>query len=79
MLAIPLDALELPAVDVIQLDCEGSEDKALRGAFGTIKNHLPVISIEAPNEKARSILGFFKYREVGRCGSLPDVVFASIA
>lgn len=44
--ALRLDDLNLPACDLIQLDVEGWEAPALRGAFRTVMEFRPVIVIE---------------------------------
>lgn len=75
--AVPLDALALPVVDAIQLDCEGGEDKVIAGAIATIARCRPVISIERPGDELRKTLADIGYAEVGRCGTMPDVVFAT--
>lgn len=43
---IKLDSLGLPACDLIILDIEGYELPALRGAFWTLRNFLPVVHVE---------------------------------
>jgi FkbM family methyltransferase len=43
---IAVDDLNLPYCDLIQLDVEGYELNALRGAINTIKQHKPVLCIE---------------------------------
>lgn len=43
---IPVDSLNLPACDLLQLDVEGYELFSLRGAEETIKRFNPVIMIE---------------------------------
>lgn len=72
-----LDAMEFPALDALQLDCEGHEAAVVAGAWRTIKRHRPVISIEAPDAALRASLEGLGYEEVGRCGTMPDVVFAA--
>lgn len=44
--AITIDSLDLDACDLIYLDIEGAEFKALQGAIETIKQHKPVIAVE---------------------------------
>ncbi len=72
---LPLDALDLPTVDVIQLDCEGSEEKALLGARSTIERCRPTIAVEHPDARVRGLMFSLGYAVAGRCGSMPDVVF----
>jgi len=43
---VTIDALNLPACDLLQLDVEGYEFEALKGAERTIKQHSPVIVLE---------------------------------
>jgi len=43
---IVIDDLNLPGCDLIQLDVEGYEFKALKGALETIKKYRPVICVE---------------------------------
>lgn len=43
---IVIDNLNLKYCDLIQLDVEGYELKALKGAYNTIKKHKPVLCIE---------------------------------
>jgi len=43
---IVIDDLNLPGCDLIQLDVEGYEVKALKGAVETIKKYRPVICVE---------------------------------
>lgn len=47
---ITIDSLNLPALDLLQLDIEGYEFNAIRGAINTIKNYRPVIVAERGNE-----------------------------
>lgn len=74
---LALDAMEFPAVDAIQLDCEGHETKIIAGAVNTLRKHHPVVSIEKPDAAARDMLGELGYVEVERVGLMPDVVFAA--
>ena len=43
---VTIDSLKLPACDLLQLDIEGYEFEALKGAERTIKKHSPVIVLE---------------------------------
>lgn len=71
----PLDALGLTDVDLIQLDVEGYEFEALKGAELTIQNSRPIIQLELRNlttkygstdEEVRAWLGALGYREVAQ-------------
>lgn len=77
-----IDDLELKACDLISLDLEGYEDKALIGAEYTLKRFKPVVMIEEkplphlqPNEhlKARKHLESIGYKEAFQIHR--DVVF----
>jgi FkbM family methyltransferase len=48
---VPIDAFQFPAVDVIQLDVEGYELRALTGAIDTITTHHPLLIIENGHEQ----------------------------
>jgi len=81
LLALPLDALSFQAVDAIQLDCEEWEENVIAGAKNTLVKHRPIVSLEAPVSHGRqhmllALMSDLDYREVGRCGSMPDIVFA---
>jgi FkbM family methyltransferase len=41
-----LDDLDLPAPDLIKIDCEGAEMQVLRGALATLRKHRPVLHLE---------------------------------
>jgi len=53
-----IDNLGLVACDFIQLDIEGSELEALRGAIKTIKTYQPVIACELSTENREEITEF---------------------
>ena len=76
-IALPLDALALRDVDVMQFDCEGGEHKIIKGARDTIERWRPLIAVEKPDAALRITLEGLGYREVGRCGRMPDVVFSA--
>ena len=76
VLMLRLDDLNLPRLDALQLDCEGHEAAIIEGASYTIAKHLPCIVLEKPDEALRTRLTGLGYREVGRCGTMPDVAFA---
>lgn len=61
---IKLDTLNLDACDFIQLDVEGYEIFALRGAEETIKKFKPVISCERGNKEIIDFLTPFGYTAV---------------
>lgn len=44
---LPLDSFNVNNIDLIQLDLEGYEDKALLGATNTINNNRPIIIVES--------------------------------
>lgn len=82
-----IDSLNLETVDYLQLDVEGYEWHALKGAAATIARCRPVIQLELRNftEKygrtdaaVRQMLAGFGYREVSR-QSGSDYVFAVAA
>ena len=75
-LTMRLDSLAFDRIDAIQLDCEGHETKVIAGAINTLIKHRPVIAIERPDDKLKGMLEELGYREVGHCGTMPDVVFA---
>jgi FkbM family methyltransferase len=74
---LALDSFAFERVDAIQLDCEGHEPHVVAGAWETIRRHRPTIAIEAPNAALRARLQSIGYGEMGRAGSMPDVVFAT--
>lgn len=51
--SVALDTLNLPVVDLLQLDIEGAELHALRGEIATIKRCRPVISVELRGHAGR--------------------------
>lgn len=61
---LKLDDFNLGQCDLIQLDVEGYEFEALMGAYATISKFRPVISTETYDDKVRSILDEFGYRQV---------------
>ena len=75
--ALRLDDFGFDCLAAIQLDCEGHEAAIIAGALKTIERHRPVIAIETPTRELCATLAEYGYREVGRCGTMPDVVFAA--
>jgi FkbM family methyltransferase len=51
-----IDNLNLPALDLLQLDVEGWESKVLAGAVITIEKFWPVIALETVDEDAQKFL-----------------------
>lgn len=49
---VTLDSLELQHVDLIKIDCEGYEEKVLRGAGATISVNRPVVIVEQKRDMA---------------------------
>ena len=47
---IAIDSLSFPKIDLLFLDMEGYEIKALAGAYETIFEHKPTLIIEKPNQ-----------------------------
>lgn len=81
---VMLDVFGLDDVDLLQLDIEGYELEALKGAKHTIQRSLPVIQVELRDFTARygasdadviSFLTDLGYREAGRQPG-NDVIFA---
>lgn len=82
----PLDTLALDCCDLLQLDIEGYELKALKGAERTIRQHSPVIVLELKGHGERygdsdeSIISWLAERGYTRAGSIHrDVIFTRTA
>jgi len=80
---VALDELDLPFVDLIQLDIEGYEWHALDGARATLKRSRPLVQVELRgfserygkgDQSIRDLLGEYGYVEVSRQPGA-DVVF----
>lgn len=80
---VPLDALDLPDLDLLLLDVEGWELPALVGAVDTLARCRPVVACELkgigdrmgfPEQEVFRMLHEMGYREADRIGR--DVVFA---
>ncbi|MEH6604164.1 MAG: FkbM family methyltransferase [Pseudomonadales bacterium] len=54
--SVRIDNYEYSDLKVIQLDLEGSELEALKGAFSTIERHRPVIMVEDNSNDCRALL-----------------------
>lgn len=59
-----IDDLGLETCDLIMLDIEGYEIKALKGAIYTIETYQPLISVEDTNSQIEDFLKIRGYREV---------------
>lgn len=73
---VPIDALNLADLDLLQLDIEGYEWHALMGAIATITRCHPLIQVELRNftehygrsdAEVRELLRSLGYQEVTRC------------
>lgn len=80
---IPIDSLNLYDVDFLQLDIEGYEYQALRGARDTIERSHPIIQVELrgftehygqTDEDVRTLLSGLGYRQV-RTAPGSDFIF----
>jgi FkbM family methyltransferase len=71
--SVRVDDLGLEDCSAIQLDVEGAEDFALRGAIETIDKFRPVISLERVSDWAREFLYQRGYNQVGQVA--PDIVW----
>jgi FkbM family methyltransferase len=75
---IAIDSLNLPGCDLLQLDVEGFELKALKGAVNTIKKYKPVLCLEfcekwlnryeASSDKILGLLKELNYIQVDEYG-----------
>jgi len=63
---ITIDSLNLPTCGLFQLDLEGYEIHALKGAVETIKRCKPVIQCENGNNQILEFLQQFGYQAVGQ-------------
>lgn len=71
---IALDSLNLPSVDLIQLDVEGFEENAIKGAIRTIERDKPVIIAERGDTKGiKNLLEPLGYTMVGN--SVSDYIY----
>ena len=58
---LPLSAFNFPMLDLIQLDIEEYEINALRGAYGIIDQHKPVIILENATDKIKHLMTELEY------------------
>lgn len=73
-----IDDLGLPVCDLIYLDIEGQEEKALRGAVETLRRCRPTVIFEEassldPQQRARAYLMSYGYRQTAMIGT-KDIV-----
>lgn len=62
---VTIDSLGLSDVVIIQLDVEGHELPALKGALATIERNSPIIMIEDNSQSCKSFLEELGYSQVG--------------
>lgn len=64
--SVTLDSIKPPDVDLIHLDVEGYEYKAIKGAVKTISKYKPVVVLEMSNDidKIYSIMKKLVYKEI---------------
>jgi FkbM family methyltransferase len=76
-----LDSFNIQQVDCIKIDVEGFEEKVLLGGMQTIKNHLPILYIEAWNKeylnKTLDIIGPLGYTSKQRFNATPTYLFTT--
>lgn len=68
--AISIDTLNIDDLVLIQLDVEGHELSALKGAQRTIQNSRPLIAIEDNNNNCADYLLALEYENIGRIPGL---------
>lgn len=56
---IPLDAYEIPCVDMLKIDVEGEEISVLRGAVKTIQRAHPIIWLEICSQNSLAVIQSF--------------------
>jgi len=69
-----LDSMNLPGCNLLQLDVEGYEFKALSGAEKTIKKYRPIIVIETVEGSTLELMKKLKYSKIDE--SCMDHIFA---
>jgi FkbM family methyltransferase len=67
---VTIDSLGISNLSVIQLDVEGHELEALRGAVETIRANQPLILIEDNNDNCQEFLHSVEYQYVGKIPGL---------
>jgi FkbM family methyltransferase len=76
-----LDSFNIQQVDCIKIDVEGFEEKVLLGGIQTIKNHLPILYIEAWNKeylnKILDTIGPLGYTSKQRFNATPTYLFTT--
>lgn len=71
-----IDSFEFPTVDFIQLDIEGYDHEAIKGATKTIEKYKPVISVEVPLASQENILhAMYNINYIVLAKSSSDLVF----
>jgi FkbM family methyltransferase len=73
VMAMTLDSLALPSVDLIKIDAEGHELSVLKGAEALIRRCRPVLIVEMPNAETSAFLRGLGYALTQTDGS-PNVV-----
>jgi len=76
---VQLDSLSLPSPDVIKIDVEGAEARALAGMQRTLREHRPVVIVEIHGEQdgaVRALLREAGYEsiEILRDGGMPHLL-----
>lgn len=71
---VRIDDLQLEALDVLQLDVEGYEEKVVQGGLETISRFRPVIAVESVSQAMRGYMSQLGYEEAGYSSS--DRIFA---
>jgi len=73
---LTIDSLVLDKCDLIQLDIEGYETNAVKGALKTIERFKPVIACERGRKEILDLIEPFGYKEVAQ--SIADTIYACI-
>jgi FkbM family methyltransferase len=69
VLALPIDALTLPAVRLVKIDVEGHEMAVLRGMRALLERDHPVLIVETGSHETVDVLGDFGYAVERLAGS----------